>query len=58
MQMEDPLLDCAILRPMEANGGHYLAYYLTKEREGALEFKQGRVARDLGHMADRDELRL
>ena len=43
---------------MEANGGHYLAYYLTKEREGALEFKQGRVARDLGHMADRDELRL
>lgn len=43
--MDDPRLDCAILRPMEADGDHFLAYYLTKEDEAALEFKQGRMAR-------------
>lgn len=42
MQVEDPRLDCAILRPMESDGDHFLAYYLTKDDEPALEFKERR----------------
>ncbi|KIJ14841.1 hypothetical protein PAXINDRAFT_163238 [Paxillus involutus ATCC 200175] len=38
----DPRLDCAILRPMESDGEHFLAYYLTKDDEPALEFKERR----------------
>ena len=53
--MDDPRLDCAILRPMEADGDHFLAYYLTKEDEAALKFKQGRAARDPGDVSDGDE---
>lgn len=30
---------------MEADGDHFLAYYLTKEDEVALEFKADRLAR-------------
>ncbi|KAG1811506.1 RNA polymerase II-associated [Suillus subaureus] len=41
---EDPRLDCAILRPMESDGDHFLAYYLTKEDADALEFKEERLA--------------
>ncbi|EJF59351.1 hypothetical protein DICSQDRAFT_162524 [Dichomitus squalens LYAD-421 SS1] len=44
--MEDPRLDCAILRPMEADGDHFLAYYLTKEDEAAVQFKENRLARE------------
>ena len=44
-QMEDPRLDCAILRPMEADGDHFLAYYLTKEDEDAIQFKRDRLTR-------------
>ena len=44
-QLEDPRLDCAVLRPMEADGDHFLAYYLTKEDEDALQFKHDRLAR-------------
>ncbi|KAH7885866.1 RNA polymerase II-associated [Phlebopus sp. FC_14] len=40
--MEDPRLDCAILRPMESDGDHFLAYYLTKDDEAALSFKANR----------------
>ncbi|KAI0352089.1 RNA polymerase II-associated [Trametes cingulata] len=43
--VEDPRLDCAVLRPMEADGDHFLAYYLTKEDEDAIEFKRNRLAR-------------
>ena len=39
-------MDCAILRPMEADGDHFLAYYLTKEDEAAIQFKQNRLARE------------
>ncbi|PIL33234.1 hypothetical protein GSI_04684 [Ganoderma sinense ZZ0214-1] len=53
--IDDPRLDCAILRPMEADGDHFLAYYLTKEDKAALEFKQGRAARDPGDVPDGDE---
>lgn len=48
-QVEDPRLDCAILRPMESDGDHFLAYYLTKDDETAEEFKQ---ARQIGAPAD------
>ncbi|KAH8103869.1 RNA polymerase II-associated [Cristinia sonorae] len=44
--VEDPRLDCAILRPMESEGDHFLAYYLTKEDEIAIQFKEERLARD------------
>ncbi|CAL1715425.1 unnamed protein product [Somion occarium] len=44
--VEDPRLDCAILRPMESDGDHFLAYYLTKEDEAAIEFKRERLNRD------------
>jgi len=43
--VEDPRLDCAILRPMESDGDHFLAYYLTKEDDTAIEFKRARLAR-------------
>ncbi|OBZ66779.1 RNA polymerase II-associated protein 1 [Grifola frondosa] len=43
--VEDPRLDCAILRPMESDGDHFLAYYLTKEDDAAIEFKSNRLAR-------------
>jgi hypothetical protein len=42
IQVEDPRLDCAILRPMESDGDHFLAYHLTKDDESALEFKERR----------------
>ncbi|PSR76304.1 hypothetical protein PHLCEN_2v8536 [Hermanssonia centrifuga] len=44
LDAEDPRLDCAILRPMESDGDHFLAYYLTKEDETAVEFKSDRQA--------------
>ncbi|KAL6308280.1 RNA polymerase II-associated [Sparassis latifolia] len=43
--VDDPRLDCAILRPMESDGDHFLAFYLTKEDEAAIEFKRERLAR-------------
>ncbi|KIJ20686.1 hypothetical protein PAXINDRAFT_66143 [Paxillus involutus ATCC 200175] len=42
VDVEDPRLECAILRPMESDGDHFLAYYLTKDDESALEFKERR----------------
>lgn len=55
--MNDPRLDCAILQPIEADGDHFLAYYLTKEEGAELEFKQGRtIAREQGDVPDGDEL--
>ncbi|EKM50180.1 uncharacterized protein PHACADRAFT_264766 [Phanerochaete carnosa HHB-10118-sp] len=42
---DDPRLDCAVLRPMESEGDHFLAYYLTKEDETAVEFKRMRLER-------------
>ncbi len=40
---------------MEADGDHFLAYYLTKDDEAALEFKQVRAAREPGDGSDGDE---
>ncbi|KAG6332040.1 hypothetical protein ID866_7051 [Astraeus odoratus] len=41
-EVDDPRLDCAILRPMESDGDHFLAYYLTEDDESALTFKTNR----------------
>ena len=41
-QVDDPRLDCAILRPMESDGDHFLAYYLTQTDEAATSFKASR----------------
>ncbi|KDQ13008.1 hypothetical protein BOTBODRAFT_175885 [Botryobasidium botryosum FD-172 SS1] len=42
LDQPDSRLDCAILRPMESDGDHFLAYYLTKEDAEAEEFKSRR----------------
>ncbi|GJJ11167.1 hypothetical protein Clacol_005399 [Clathrus columnatus] len=42
IETEDPRLDCAILRPMESDGDHFLAYYLTKEDPPAELLKDSR----------------
>ena len=42
---------------MEADGDHFLAYYLTKEDDVALEFKQERLTRS-SDAPEEDEVRL
>ncbi|KAI6010676.1 RNA polymerase II-associated [Pisolithus orientalis] len=42
IDVDDPRLDCAILRPMESDGDHFLAYYLTDEDGPALALKASR----------------
>ncbi|KAI0825431.1 RNA polymerase II-associated [Irpex lacteus] len=52
---DDPRLDCAVLRPMESDGDHFLAYYLTKEDETAIEFKNARLSRPVNAEQEEDE---
>ncbi|KAI0251724.1 RNA polymerase II-associated [Lactifluus subvellereus] len=42
-ELDDPRLDCAIMRPMESDGDHFLTYYLTKDDDAAEEFKESRA---------------
>ncbi|KAJ7625520.1 RNA polymerase II-associated protein [Roridomyces roridus] len=42
LDVEDPRLDCAILRPMKTDHDSFLAYYLTADDESALKFKETR----------------
>ncbi|KAF8239312.1 RNA polymerase II-associated protein [Tricholoma matsutake] len=42
VDVDDPRLDCAILRPMKSDHDSFLAYYLTQDDESALKFKQKR----------------
>ncbi|KAH9976064.1 RNA polymerase II-associated [Russula compacta] len=42
-ELDDPRLDCAIMRPMESDGDHFLTYYLTKEDDAAEQFKDSRA---------------
>ncbi|KAN0113856.1 RNA polymerase II-associated [Russula decolorans] len=42
-ELDDPRLDCAIMRPMESDGDHFLTYYLTKDDDAAEEFKDSRA---------------
>ncbi|KAG6856220.1 hypothetical protein H0H87_006371 [Tephrocybe sp. NHM501043] len=44
VDVEDPRLDCAILRPMKTEHDSFLAYYLTQDDESALKFKETRFA--------------
>lgn len=44
VEADDPRLDCAILRPMESDGDHFLAYYLTETDAAAESFKASRSA--------------
>ena len=44
VEVDDPRLDCAILRPMMSDGEHFLSYYLTETDEAALAFKEYRMA--------------
>jgi hypothetical protein len=44
LQLDDPRLDCAILRPMKSDHDSFLAYYLTQDDESAVKFKQTRFA--------------
>ncbi|KAF8522988.1 RNA polymerase II-associated [Gautieria morchelliformis] len=46
LDTEDPRLDCAILRPMESDGDHFLAYYLTRDDAPADLFKDSRFLDD------------
>ncbi|KAF9006040.1 RNA polymerase II-associated protein [Cyathus striatus] len=40
LDVEDPRLDCAILRPMKTEHDSFLAYYLTQDDESAMKFKE------------------
>ncbi|KAG6812735.1 hypothetical protein H0H92_000952 [Tricholoma furcatifolium] len=44
VDVEDPRLDCAILRPMKSEHEAFLAYYLTQDDESALKLKETRFA--------------
>lgn len=44
VEVDDPRLHCAILRPMMSDGEHFLSYYLTETDEAALAFKESRMA--------------
>ncbi|KAK7025064.1 RNA polymerase II-associated protein 1 [Favolaschia claudopus] len=42
LDVDDPRLDCAILRPMKTEHDSFLAYYLTQDDESAIKFKEMR----------------
>lgn len=54
IQAEDPRLDCAILRPMESDGDHFLAYYLTKDDASAIAFKEARFHPDFSYSDEKE----
>ncbi|KAJ7142201.1 Paf1-domain-containing protein [Mycena filopes] len=43
IDVDDPRLDCAILRPMKTEHDSFLAYYLTADDASAMKFKQTRL---------------
>ncbi|KAE9392324.1 hypothetical protein BT96DRAFT_924805 [Gymnopus androsaceus JB14] len=53
--VEDPRLDCAILRPMKSDHDSFLAYYLTEQDEGALKFKATRSSLQPYEVPDNEE---
>jgi RNA polymerase II-associated factor 1 len=55
IDVEDPRLDCAILRPVESDGDHFLAYHLTMDDESALEFKERRRRGTLKTLEEEEE---
>ncbi|KAF9525359.1 RNA polymerase II-associated [Crepidotus variabilis] len=53
--VEDPRLDCAILRPMKTEHDSFLAFYLTQDDESALRFKETRFAVGPYEVPDNEE---
>jgi len=51
VEAHDPRLDCAILRPMESDGDHFLAYYLTETDDAAISFKASRASKSANPLA-------
>ena len=41
---------------MESDGDHFLAYYLTKEDEAAVRFKEERLTRDPSAPEDEEDV--
>ncbi|THH18046.1 hypothetical protein EW146_g2862 [Bondarzewia mesenterica] len=54
-EVDDPRLDCAVMRPMEADGDHFLAYYLTKQDEAADRFKEARFRTNIDTVLDESD---
>ncbi|KAI9434545.1 RNA polymerase II-associated [Russula earlei] len=55
-ELDDPRLDCAIMRPMESDGDHFLSYYLTKDDDAAEQFKDSRGdPRGIDSLQDEEE---
>ncbi|KAH9990926.1 RNA polymerase II-associated [Russula vinacea] len=55
-ELDDPRLDCAIMRPMESDGDHFLTYYLTKDDDSAELFKDSRAdARGIDSLQEEEE---
>ena len=52
--MDDPRLDCALLRPMESEGEHFLAYYLVKDEDAIdeLQLQRSDVPQKLNEDSD------
>lgn len=44
------------MRPMEDEGEHYLAYYLMKEDQDALRFKNARLESGIDALVPEDEV--
>ena len=58
-QLDDPRLDCAIMRPMESDGDHFLTYYLTKDDDAAEQFKNSRAdPRGVDALQEEEDVRL
>jgi hypothetical protein len=55
--VDDPRLDCAILRPMKSDHDSFLAYYLTQEDEAAIKFKHTRFGLDPYDVPEEKEVR-
>ena len=52
LQMDDHRLDCALLRPMESEGEHFLAYYLVKDDDSINDVTAQRAAASLQEEPD------
>lgn len=55
-QVDDPRLDCAILRPMKTEHDSFLAFYLTPDDESAIQFKETRFGLAPYEVAENQEV--
>lgn len=56
--VEDERLDCAVLRPMRTEYDSFLAYYLTKDDNDALDMKHTRASLQPYEVPDEQEVSL